>query len=208
MRGKLHTFTYTFDKQFHLGNKNAFILVRKRNLLPSAHMFFFERLLTLVFIKNFFRDTNVLSSVQKIDNGGNWKCIGTNEVFVFFVKVNNRLLSKGKPAERVEVQDVDCTLLSVDIFDRLYRGDIVRDNGEIRKCFDEYYEEIQISDELRKMLLIEDSDNYDLYTDKERNEFLFRLFKHLCLGAYCCQFEDEVKPYIEVTRSVYKDLVR
>lgn len=27
MRGKLRTFMYTFDKQFHLGKKNSFILV-------------------------------------------------------------------------------------------------------------------------------------------------------------------------------------
>jgi hypothetical protein len=115
---------------------------------------------------------------------------------------------KAKPAHKVDVHDVDCTLLSVEIFDKLYTNQIARENGAIRKCFDEYYEDIQISDELRKMLLIEDSDNYDMYTDKERNEFLFRLFKHLCLGAYCCQFEDEIKPYIDVARSIYKDLVR
>ena len=27
MRGKLRTFMYTFDKQFHLGKKDSFILV-------------------------------------------------------------------------------------------------------------------------------------------------------------------------------------
>jgi hypothetical protein len=28
MRGKLKSFTYTFDKQFHLAKKNSFILVK------------------------------------------------------------------------------------------------------------------------------------------------------------------------------------
>ena len=58
------------------------------------------------------------------------------------------------------------------------------------------------------MLLIEDSDNYEIYSDAERDQFLFRLFKHLCIGGQVCQFEDNVQPYIDVTRSIYKDLIR
>lgn len=39
----------------------------------------------------------------------------------------------------------------MDIFDRLYEKNIVRENGSIKKCLDEYYEDILISDELRKV---------------------------------------------------------
>ena len=53
--------------------------------------------------------------------------------------------------EKVSVKTVDCSRLSVDLFDRLYEKDIVRETGSIRKCLDEYYENILISDELRKV---------------------------------------------------------
>ena len=58
--------------------------------------------------------------------------------------------SESKPA-RIAVEDVNCTLLSVEIFDRIYEKGIVRESGSIRGCLDEYYEDIVISDELRKV---------------------------------------------------------
>ncbi|RNA22611.1 hypothetical protein BpHYR1_002553, partial [Brachionus plicatilis] len=163
MKGKLKTFMFTYDKQFHMGSKDSFIL-------------------------DFFQDEHVLSKLQKMTNNGAW------------VNMESRPV-------KVKVEDVNCSLLSVEIFDRLYEKNIVRENGSIKKCLDEYYEDILISDELRKLLLIEESDNYDIYTDKERNEFLFRLFKHFCLGGQVCQFEDNVQPYVDVARSVYKELI-
>ena len=30
---------------------------------------------------------------------------------------------------------------------------------------------------------MEDSDNYDIYTPEDRNEFLFRIMQHLVLGG-------------------------
>ncbi len=36
-------------------------------------------------------------------------------------------------------------------FDRLFNEGIVRDSGSIVKCLDEFYEDFQISDELRKV---------------------------------------------------------
>ena len=61
---------------------------------------------------------------------------------------------------------------------------------------------------LLQMLLIEDSDNYDMFTEEERNEFLFQLFRHLCLGGTICQYEDTIQPYLDATKAIYKDLIR
>ena len=61
---------------------------------------------------------------------------------------------------------------------------------------------------LLQMLLIEDSDNYDRFTEEERNEFLFQLFRHLCLGGTICQYEDTIQPYLDATKAIYKDLIR
>lgn len=64
---------------------------------------------------------------------------------------------------------------------------IVRQSGSIMKCYDEMYGDIMVSDELRKMLLLDDSDNYEVYSEDDRSEFLFRIFKHICLGGSVCQ---------------------
>ena len=59
-----------------------------------------------------------------------------------------------------------------------------------------------------QMLLSDESDHFDLYSETEKREFLFVLFRHLCLGGAVCQYEDNVKPYQDVTKQIYKDLVR
>jgi len=59
-----------------------------------------------------------------------------------------------------------------------------------------------------QMLLMPDSDNYDMFSAEERNEFLFLLFRHLCLGGAVCQYEDTVQPYLDATKAIYKDLIR
>lgn len=58
------------------------------------------------------------------------------------------------------------------------------------------------------MLLLEDSDNYECYSEDERSEFIFRLFSHICIGGPICQYEDEIQPYLDVVKSLYKDCIR
>lgn len=58
------------------------------------------------------------------------------------------------------------------------------------------------------MLQEEDSEHYNVIGREERGEFLFHLFKHLCLGGELCQYEDTIDPYINTTKQVYKDLIR
>ena len=47
----------------------------------------------------------------------------------------------------------------------------------------------QISDLLREMLLSEESENTELYSEAEKSELLWRIFEHIALGGPCCQFE-------------------
>ena len=37
------------------------------------------------------------------------------------------------------------------------------------------------------MFLMDDSDNYEVYSEEDRTEFLFCIFKHICLGGSVCQ---------------------
>ncbi len=57
------------------------------------------------------------------------------------------------------------------------------------------------------MLLFKDSEHADMFSKEEQDEFLFRLFKHLVIGGSLCQYEDNLGPYLEVTKALYKDLV-
>ena len=47
----------------------------------------------------------------------------------------------------------------------------------------------QVNDNLRAMLLCEESENAGLYSEEERAQLLWRCFEHLCLGGPCCQNE-------------------
>lgn len=58
------------------------------------------------------------------------------------------------------------------------------------------------------MLQDEESEHYDVVGRETREEFLFILFKHLCLGGELCQYEDTIDPYMSTTKQVYKDLIR
>ena len=58
------------------------------------------------------------------------------------------------------------------------------------------------------MLINPESEEYKLFSEQERNEFIFRIFKHLVLGGRLCQFEDEINNYINCTKLFYKHLIR
>jgi hypothetical protein len=137
--------------------------------------------------------------------------------------------SSGHPAPlsmvtSVEVDQVTCTLLSMNFFDRLKSNGItmivvylsqtltictgiVRESGVIVKCFDEMCDDFLVSDELRKVLIIKDSENYDIFGAKDRSEFLFKVFTHITLGGPVNQYEDEVKPYLSTAKLLYKTLL-
>ncbi|KAJ8342780.1 hypothetical protein SKAU_G00327080 [Synaphobranchus kaupii] len=137
------------------------------------------------FVSDFFKDPLVVSNLKVIGATGSWEPLER--------KVTN-----------VTVETVPCTKISVDMFDPLYSRGILRPTGHIIKCFHDYDANF---DELRKMLMIEDSENYEIISQEERQEFLFRLFKHFCLGGELCQYEDVVTHYIETTRLIYKDML-
>ncbi|KAM9320435.1 cilia- and flagella-associated protein 300 [Gastrophryne carolinensis] len=136
----------------------------------------------------FFQDPNVVSHLKVLSSSGQWTTLGSK-------------------VEKVESQAVPCTQLSMSLFDCLYKENIVRESGSICKCLDEFYDDFIISDELRKVLLLEDSERFDIFSPSDREEFLFLLFKHLCLGGAVCQYEDAINPYLDTTKSIYKELL-
>lgn len=113
----------------------------------------------------------------------------------------------GGTVTRVACQQLSCTVLNMGFFDRLKTEGVVRDSGATVKCLEEFCEEFVVADELRKVLLMEDDEKYCIFSEKDREEFIFLIFKHLCLGGAVCQYEDEVRPYLEIVKTLYKDLV-
>nr|KAJ3419408.1 hypothetical protein HK105_006995 [Polyrhizophydium stewartii] len=132
----------------------------------------------------------------------------------------------------VEMEPTAHTVTSLDFFDRLTTkgglaasawlaparqvcshalpaaaGVIRESTGEIKKCLDEYVDSFLVSDELRKCLLMPEYELYDIFTENDRREFIFHVFKAICLGGRLCQFEDELGPYLDVTKKLYKDLI-
>jgi hypothetical protein len=42
---------------------------------------------------------------------------------------------------------------------------------------------------------------------EERQEFIFHIFTRCIVGGSMCQFDDQIEPYLEMTKSIYKDMI-
>lgn len=56
---------------------------------------------------------------------------------------------------------------------------IVREKGSIVKCMDKYVDGFAIQDMLRDMLLSEESENAELFSEEEKGQLLYRLLYHM-----------------------------
>ena len=61
---------------------------------------------------------------------------------------------------------------------------------------------------IRELILKEESENYSIFDEMTRQEFLFKLFTHFVLGGSMCQYEDKFSPYLDMTKMFYKTIVR
>eukprot|EP00898_Chlorokybus_atmophyticus_P003990 jgi/Chlat1/4592/Chrsp290S04343 len=144
------------------------------------------------FLRDFFSDKAVMATFQVCTPNGEWVAVGDSGIVA---------------ANAVRWEAVPASWTSMAPFDRLIEAGVVRESGSISKCMDDCINGFPVSDLLRHMLLSEESEHADLFSADERSELLFRIFKHLCLGGAMCQFEDDIQPYLDTTRQVYKELV-
>ncbi|XP_044933417.1 cilia- and flagella-associated protein 300 isoform X4 [Mustela lutreola] len=155
------------------------------------------------FVMAFFKDPDVIPNLKLLsDSSGQWITLGSSCSSLVVTPSG-----PGTEVKKIEAINVPCTQLSMSFFNRLYNENIVRDSGHIVKCLDSFCDPFPVSDELRKVLLVEDSEKYGIFSQPDREEFLFCLFKHLCLGGALCQYEDVLPPYLQTTKLLYKDLV-
>ena len=117
------------------------------------------------------------------------------------------------PEEQKEIENFKYKVLNtqatnMDLFDPMYENDIVTlDTGYIHQDYDQYVEDITISDKLRQALLVEDSEPYAVFSQDQRDEFLFHIFKRIVIGGSFCENDNTIFPYLDMTKCFYKDLV-
>ncbi|XP_071025405.1 cilia- and flagella-associated protein 300 isoform X2 [Oncorhynchus clarkii lewisi] len=178
----LPTKTFSF-----LQDKSTLQLLMKWSMLGriSAQAFSFDQNFypynSHDFTLSFFRDPCVLTNLRKMEAGA-WVTLEGEVVCV-------------------QAEVVPCSKVSMEMFDPLYSSGIITSSGHITKCFHDTHPDYDL---LRQMLQEDGSEEYGVM---ERREFLFLVFKHMTLGGELCQYEDTINPYIDTTRTIYRDLV-
>ncbi len=113
-----------------------------------------------------------------------------------------------KKKEKFKYKVLNTRATNMDLFDAMYENDLVTlDTGYIHQDYDTYVEDITVSDKLKQALLVEDSEPYSVFSQDQRDEFLFHIFKRIVIGGSLCQYENTVEPYLEMTKDFYKDIV-
>lgn len=112
-------------------------------------------------------------------------------------------------ADRVRVhwQEMGTQVVSMSFLNKFEECGAIGHAGHIKGRIEEDFEGVPINNLIREVVLMEDSEMYDSFTEKERKEFLFRIFSHLVFGGASNQYEDHVEEYFRVTKEVYKDLL-
>jgi hypothetical protein len=109
--------------------------------------------------------------------------------------------------KNIEFKQLLATKTSMAFFDRLEESGVVR-AGRVTKCAEDVFDGATVADEMRAMLVDECSEHSCLFEpEREQNELLFRIFKHLAVGGSMCQWEDRVGPVLDATKGLYKDLL-
>ena len=120
---------------------------------------------------------------------------------------NNVLGIDGKFEESgINYDELLTNVMSMDFFDRILSSSVAP-NGNIRGCYEDIVNEIPINDLLKDLLINNNSENRNLYSDEDRKQFIFQLFKILVLGGNMNQPDTRTDRYLELTKGIYKDLL-
>ncbi len=202
-----YTFTPINDPS-HYSNifkKENFKILEKWGLIQNMELVKFRFNLNFElkdldrFLKDLFNDKQVKINFSPI-----------NAIYVEEKKDEKESSNKNNTGliENFKYNKLATRATSLDIFNIIYENDICNEeNGYIKKDFDEYVDDIQISDKLKQSLLLEESESYCTFNEEIRKEFLFHIFKRIVIGGSLCQYEDSVYEYLNMTKSFYKDLV-
>ena len=95
-----------------------------------------------------------------------------------------------------------------DIFKEL---GMVTEKGDIRQDFEERVDGMVLGDRIRKAWLFEDTKDIEgwdaLHQPKYQKEFIFNLFMHIEIGGSVNQWYNNIAPYLNSVKLLYKDLI-
>lgn len=80
-------------------------------------------------------------------------------------------------------------------------------SGRVRAQMEEVFDGATVGDSLREALANPDSEHADLFSAEERRELIFRILRLVAIGGAMTQWEDELGPYLDAAKVIYKDLV-
>ena len=126
-----------------------------------------------------------------------------------FFRTKDNLHKLGIESENIKVpltityDTLQTSVMGMEFFDRL--GDNIAPNGNIRGCFEEIIEGVPVNDLLRDVLLNSDSENSSLFSEDDRQQYIYRLFSMLVLGGAMCQSDVKSERYLSLTKGIYKD---
>jgi len=80
-------------------------------------------------------------------------------------------------------------------------------SGQIRRCMEDTIDGVPVADELRRVLLDEDSEHYDIFPPAIRSDLLFLLLRHVAIGGGLNQYETSIHPYLAAVKSLARDLL-
>mmetsp|Transcript_42415 Transcript_42415/g.131921 ORF Transcript_42415/g.131921 Transcript_42415/m.131921 type:complete len:260 (-) Transcript_42415:108-887(-) len=138
-----------------------------------------------VMLEAFFRDREVLGVLQQL--------------------TGLRVFSP----ERLHVnwERMGTKVTSMSFFNKFQDCGAIGKSGHIRGRLDEDCEGVLLHNLIQEVILMEESELYDTFSEQDRKEFLFRILSHLVFGGASNQWEDHVEEYFKVTKEVYKDLL-
>lgn len=128
-------FTFTHDSEFKFKgfqSKETQEYLEKWGMSENSYMlrFHYDQPLKEFditrFINDFFNNPVVNSMVKTKASNDNWGTLGKVEVLLVELTFKNCILEK-----------TEHSITSLDFFDVVYKSDIVRSDGQIKKCLDE-----------------------------------------------------------------------
>lgn len=190
------SFTYVDDTSHYsnIFNQDTYKILEKWGLMQNMEFLKFRFNMNLdikdldKFVKEFFNDVNVRKYFRPLES-----------VYI--------MLEGKSQIENIVFNKLSTKSTNMDIFNVLFENNICTgESGYIQKDFEDYLDEILISDKLKQSLIVEDSEYYCIFNEEIRNEFLFHIFKRVVLGGSLCQYEDYITDYLNITKSIYKGI--
>merc|ERR1712039_544031 len=108
---------------------------------------------------------------------------------------------------QVRWQELSTKVTSMSFLNRFEECGAIGKSGHIRGRLEEDFEGVPIVNLIREIILMDESELYDAFSEQDRKEFLFKIFSHIVFGGAQNQWEEHVEEYFKVTKAIYKDLL-